>query len=683
MTEPGKAVFLSYASQDAEVAKRICEALRAAGIEVWFDQSELRGGDAWDQQIRRQIKDCALFIPVISDNTQARTEGYFRLEWRLADQRTHLMGRNRAFLVPVCIDQTDTNADTPESFNVVQWTRLPGGAVSPAFVERVWALLSQRPSNSRSELRAPGAAAEPMIAAEPTSTALSSFRIRRWAVVIAALGVIGVGYFALDKFVPSKRPLEGAETASQDGALAPASSAISDKSVAVLPFADMSEKHDQEYFSDGLAEELLDLLAQVPDLKVPARTSSFYFKTHPASVPELAKILGVRHVLEGSVRKSGNTVRVTVQLIRADTGYHLWSRTFDRDLTDVFKVQDEIASAVVQALQGKLLTSAALIGARQTSSPQAHDLYLLGRQRYSAGSVESDQESMSLFRQATTADPNYAAAYAALSLAEGNLMSDLGRIETLEEYQRRLSDAERAVSLGPKISDGFAVRGDNHLADGDWELARLDVEKAIELDPHDSRAQRFLARYYASQGQLARAIEAASQAMISDPFDSYARVWRGQFEMADGQKDAARADLERVMQLNPANRKAESFLAYLDAVQGQPDAALAHARALPSDSMRVPLESAARCVRKEGKDAVETLNRWMAGAENRSQMYAAAAYALCGQTDKALTALEHDVLRSTHLLSETLEVLKYHAFFAPLRGEPRYQALLRKANLPE
>jgi serine/threonine-protein kinase len=445
----------------------------------------------------------------------------------------------------------------------------------------------------------------------------------------------------------------------------------------------MSEKHDQEYFSDGLAEELLDLLAQVPDLKVPARTSSFYFKTHPASVPELAKILGVRHILEGSVRKSGNTVRVTVQLIRADTGYHLWSRTFDRDLTDVFKVQDEIASAVVQALQGKLLSSATLIGARQTSSPQAHDLYLLGRQRYSAGSVESDRESMSLFRQATTADPNYAAAYAALSLAEGNLMTDLGRIETLEEYQRRLSDAERAVSLGPKISDGFGVRGDNHLANGEWELARLDLEKAIELDPHDSRAQRFLARYYASQGQLARAIEAASQAMNSDPFDSYARVWRGQFEMAEGQNDAARADLERVMQLNPANRKAESFLAYLDAVQGQPDAALAHARALPSDSMRVPLESAARCVRNEGKDAVETLNRWMAGAESRSQMYAAAAYALCGQIDKALTALEHDVLQSTHLLSETLEVLKYHAFFAPLRGEPRYQALLRKANLPE
>ena len=142
MSEATKAVFLSYASQDAEAAKRICEALRAAGVEVWFDQSELRGGDAWDQKIRRQIKECALFMPILSANTQARPEGYFRLEWRLADQRTHLMGRNRAFLVPVCVDQTpDTNADIPDSFSAVQWTRLPGGETPPAFVERVKRLL--------------------------------------------------------------------------------------------------------------------------------------------------------------------------------------------------------------------------------------------------------------------------------------------------------------------------------------------------------------------------------------------------------------------------------------------------------------------------------------------------------------------------------------------------------------
>ena len=143
MTEPSRAVFLSYASQDAEAAKRICEALTVAGIEVWFDQSELRSGDAWDLQIRQQIRDCALVIPIISADTQARAEGYFRLEWKLAVERTHLMSERMAFLVPVVIDDTgDAEADVPDKFRTVQWTRLPDGDTPPSFVERIGRLLS-------------------------------------------------------------------------------------------------------------------------------------------------------------------------------------------------------------------------------------------------------------------------------------------------------------------------------------------------------------------------------------------------------------------------------------------------------------------------------------------------------------------------------------------------------------
>ena len=137
----GGAVFLSYASQDAAAARRLCDALRAAGIEVWFDQAELRGGDSWDRKIRRQIKQCARFVPLASAETQGRTEGYVRLEWRLADQRTHQMARNKAFIVPVAIDATpDAGADVPESFLGVQWMRLLGGQATPAFRARIVAL---------------------------------------------------------------------------------------------------------------------------------------------------------------------------------------------------------------------------------------------------------------------------------------------------------------------------------------------------------------------------------------------------------------------------------------------------------------------------------------------------------------------------------------------------------------
>jgi hypothetical protein len=138
VTEPSHAVFLSYASQDAQASQKICEALRAAGIEVFLDQSELRGGDVWDQKIRREIHDCALFIPVISGNTASRHEGYFRLEWDLADQRSHMMARSRVFVVPVCLDgTTQAAADVPESFRRAQWTCLPAGETPPAFVERI------------------------------------------------------------------------------------------------------------------------------------------------------------------------------------------------------------------------------------------------------------------------------------------------------------------------------------------------------------------------------------------------------------------------------------------------------------------------------------------------------------------------------------------------------------------
>lgn len=155
------AVFLSYASQDSETAARICEALRAAGVDVWFDQSELRGGDAWDRNIRRQIRDCSLFIPIVSRNTQARSEGYFRLEWRLADERTHLMGRTRAFIVPVCVDETrEVDADVPDSFVAAQWTRLPGGQTPPAFCNRIATLLAgPAPAERQSAIANPPAAA--------------------------------------------------------------------------------------------------------------------------------------------------------------------------------------------------------------------------------------------------------------------------------------------------------------------------------------------------------------------------------------------------------------------------------------------------------------------------------------------------------------------------------------------
>src|ERR1700733_3294761 len=323
VTDPGREVFLSYASQDAEAAQRICQALRAAGIEVFLDQSELRGGDAWDQKIRREIHDCALFIPVISAHTVSRHEGYFRLEWDLADQRTHKIARNRAFIVPVCVDATpESSADIPAAFQRVQGPTRPGGETAAAFVERIKRLLSPELSPLNAVSGAAPGLREPLRASRRSKPVLLAIV----AVVLATLA-----YFVADKFWISKH-------------LA-ASTAFNPPphSIAVLPFVNLSGDKEQEYFSDGLTEELLNSLAEINELQVAARTSSFSFKGKDTDIRTIARKLNVGAVLEGSVRRSEHTIRITAQLINAVTGFHLWSKTYDRDLGDVLKLQTEIA----------------------------------------------------------------------------------------------------------------------------------------------------------------------------------------------------------------------------------------------------------------------------------------------------------------------------------------------------
>jgi TolB-like protein len=245
--------------------------------------------------------------------------------------------------------------------------------------------------------------------------------------------VIGLGYFALDKFVLSKRPAVGAETSvspHKSGGAGP--SAIPEKSIAVLPFVDMSEKKDQDYFSDGLTEEMIDLLGQVPELRVPARTSSFYFKGRSEDIATIAQKLHVAHVLEGSVRKAGKRLRITAQLIRADSGYHLWSQAYDRDDTDVFAVQDDIAKAVVMVLRVKLSAGAHETGSRGTTNTEAYYQYLLGRQLDRRDSLEGFRHAVEAYSQAIELDPNYAGAYAGLAVAEASvadLTGDTGGIE--------------------------------------------------------------------------------------------------------------------------------------------------------------------------------------------------------------------------------------------------------------
>jgi TolB-like protein len=329
MSEPlPKAVFLSYAREDGEAARRLADALRAFGVEVWFDRSELRGGDVWDQQIRRQIKECALFMPIISVQSDQRGEGYFRLEWKLAVERTHLLADGVPFLFPVVVDDTsETEASVPEQFLKAQWTRLPGGEPTPQFIEHVKRLLSgpRKPAKLASAPPKPTSAPVPA-AAPPAATGFP-----RWAAALLAVTVIGLGAFVIFRpSAPTSAPGPAAGSIPAPPAAAapsiPATPQASEKSLAVLPFSNMSEDKDSAFFTDGMQEDILTNLALIPELRVVSRTSVMQYRGTTKTIRQIAQELGVTYVLEGSVRRAGNKVRVTGQLIKAGTDEHVWAR---------------------------------------------------------------------------------------------------------------------------------------------------------------------------------------------------------------------------------------------------------------------------------------------------------------------------------------------------------------------
>ncbi len=683
INEPSKAVFLSYASQDAGAARRIREGLSSAGIDVWFDQSELRGGDAWDQKIRRQIRECALFVPLISKHTQARAEGYFRLEWHLADQRTHLMGRNRAFLVPVCVDDTrEADADAPDSFSAVQWTRLPDGSTPPAFIERVLRLLATEPVDPGTTVRPAATAASHEMASlrAPAPTSVSS-QPKQWVWVLiaaAVIAVIGLGYLALDKGFLSRRTV-GAESVLTATSLPGESvqSAIPEKSIAVLPFINMSADKEQDYFSDGLTEEMIELLGQVPDLRVPARTSSFYFKGKNETIASVAQQLKVAHVLEGSVRKAGKRLRITAQLIRADNGYHLWSQSYDRDDTDVFAVQDDIAKAVVSALEVKLAGGAQDTGSRGTTNAEAYNQYLLGRQQDRRDSLDGYRRAVDAYGKAIALDPNYAAAYAGLARAEGGVADNTGDSSGID---RAKHGADKAIEVAPNNAIGYAARSWLRTTFlWDWAGAQADIERALVLDPRNSDVQHQYARLLYCLSQVPAAIAAQKQATELDPLSSNAWENLGFYYLAVGDYARADAALGRAIEIEPTSVFALSNLGQLRLLEGKAQEALAAFRKIDFDIFQLRGVAMAEHSLGHSQASQQALDGMMEKYSKVAAFQIAEIFAWRGEQDKAFEWLERAYVQRDGGLFD----MKSDIPLKSLRADARFKALLRKLRLPE
>jgi TolB-like protein/Flp pilus assembly protein TadD len=1102
MSDANKAVFLSYASQDAAAAKRICEVLRASGVEVWFDQSELVGGDAWDQKIRRQIKDCALLIPIISAATQARTEGYFRLEWRLADQRTHLMAKGRPFLLPVVIDDThDADAHVPDSFTEVQWTRLPGGATPPKFAERVSKLLSgtvagvarsehvesadpgpasPRPATSRladqsddkkpkrwlapviagavvvllilaisrpwDKAQSPAAAAKAVVsltearrlaeqaralllkpsggpskydtavllcdralvldptdaevwaiasqvdtkiafhsfdrsekriesaqskAAKARNLAPGSFEARlaqgmfqamiggqpvaaeaeatlralhtenpREYRVFDALGVLlrdqgrgeeavacfdeaarlpdgavsglsqkawalrGLWRFdeadaALDrsialqpiagniglkvfldlswrgdpdralatlrklpadeltmdvgvaaavrlyrwrrepaevlKFLASvprewmtwsiwgpKAALTGdanaglnklaaartdwetalalvvqrlavtpndrnlfewkayleaslgerakAEESWQRSREAPgqgmallnvekihrvatpeqvidelerraqdvrdrlehiqpfpvafisaadlrlnpawdrvrslprfqalqaeldadprfnpnarrreaaATAAVDEKSVAVLAFANLSDDRNNEYFSDGISEELLNVLSNVQGLKVSARTSAFYFKGKEVPVPEIAQKLGVAYVVEGSVRKAGNQVRITAQLIKAADGFHVWSDTFTRDLKDVFAVQDEIAGLIAKNLELKMGVTSNK--SRREVNPEAHRLVLEGRFFWNPRTTEGFVRAEAAFRKAIALDPDFAQAHAGLAdVLATSLAYAAYAGRTVAPMQLIRDEAQRAIALDPTLPEAYPALGLAYSIEGRHAEAEGIFRKVLAMNPNYALPHHWYALALEMQGRLDDALAEMGRATELDPLSGIALISLARLQMQAGRYTEALATLDRVQFLLPDRAAASGNRALCLLGLGRPEEAAAAARTTTGLGLVEVRMSA-------DAEAVHVLRQTGHEAEAAEQAQRILPHLAADSYQRGLILAAQDRWpEALPFLERTPVTMQFSFFWNPIwdpwREDPRFHLLLEKLGCAE
>ncbi len=671
MTEPSHAVFLSYASQDAQAAQRICEALRAGGIEVWFDQSELRGGDAWDQSIRRQIKTCALFLPVISRTTHDRREGYFRLEWKLAVDRCQLMDTGMAFLLPIVIDDSSNDDErVPERFREVQWTRLPGGITPATFVERVLRLLSGEPAQEST--RNASAAAHVSAVLANRTRVLPSWRSRA-ALLVIALALTALGYLVANRLVLSKR---GPEVATATAFAPPP------HSVAVLPFMNMSGDKEQEYFSDGLTEELLNSLAQINELQVAARTSAFSFKGKDADIGTIARKLNVGAILEGSVRRSGHTIRITTELINAVTGFHLWSKTYDRDLGDVLKLQTEIATQVAGALKVTLLGDvAAKVELGGTRNPAAFDAYLRGAKVFvSHHELEGLPTVIAAYTEAIRLDPHYA-----LALASRSIAFSYGAAEAVtpaaarEGFEKAQADARQAVALAPGLAQAhLALATFFELGALDFTQASEAYERALALAPGNAQVLRISGHFAVYMGHIDDGVAAARRAVALDPLalDSHSVLGRALYA-ARRYEEAAVAFSEGIS-LDPGYK---AFYTYRGlAYYGLGD--LERARASCETNRDYAGNQLCLTVTydKLGRhaDAEAELSKLKASYGDAMAYQYATVYAQRGNSPKALEWLE----TALRLRDAGLEALKTDPLMDPLRQEPRFQAIVRELKFP-
>jgi TolB-like protein/thioredoxin-like negative regulator of GroEL len=646
--------FVSYASQDAAVANSIVESLEQHGIKCWLAPRDVTPGSQYADEIVEAINNSQVFVLVLSEHALASAHVGRELE-RAASKRRRV--------IVLRIDAASLTRSFEYFLSESQWIDVAALGV-PAALTKLAQAVGQR--------LAPASWVSPGLGADVRDPAdqkrkPSYLTIKRGVtaamLLVAAAVVVGV----MTRYWPSKQGVSPA----------PAAAAISDKSIAVLPFTDMSEKKDQEYFADGMAEEIIDLLVKVPGLKVISRTSSFQFKGKTEDLRNIGTQLGVAYVLEGSVRKSGDRVRITAQLIDSRDGAHLMSQSYDRDFSDVLKMQDEIAASLVRVLQVEV-SEHVLVARASLSNTQAYMLYLQGLHAKDRFDRQGFEQAVNDFQQALELDPSFAGSAAGLANAYF-LLGQFGFLEPSIAFDKAREAAQRALELDPKLAATHALLGNIDIAyEWDWAAASEQIQLALADAPKDAYVLFIAAVQAQVMGRQDEALKLIGASLAQDPLNPSSYLILSYIQIRRERPVEAEAALRRTLQISPTFIFAHYYLGLVLLARGDAHGAIEEVGRENDEGLRLAGSAIVDFAVGAKADSDAALKQMLKTHAQRAYEIAGV-YAFRGETDEAFQWLD----RAYSQKDPYLVSIKGNPMLKKIESDPRYKAFLKKMNLPE
>jgi TolB-like protein/Flp pilus assembly protein TadD len=653
--DASRAVFLSYASPDAKIANEVCDYLETRGVSCWMAPRDVKPGAVYADAIVRAINQANALVLVLSGASMASAHVGREVE-RAASKHKQIV----AFRT----DATPLSPELEYFLSNSQWIDVPALGMQAALAKLTEAVGQGSATSSQPSPRLGSGEASGWSAIHhAVGTATVAKRVIVAAAIVVVLAIAGL----LAVHFWSSKPGH-----------APAGAANSDKSIAVLPFADMSQKKDQEYFGDGMAEEILDLLAKIPGLTVIGRTSSFQFKGKNEDLRKIGTELNAAYVLEGSVRNSGDQVRITAQLINTRTGAHEWSETYDRPIGDVLKLQDSIAAAVVRELQ--LTVNPEYLPSRSAlASPETYDLILRGRHAGDRWDGEGLGEAVTLFKQALNRDPT--SADAAGNLAFTYYKQGTGNFRAPgDAFEEARGEALEALKLDPNNVLAHHVLGKVHYVyDWDWAAAEREFKQVASLAPGSAVAPNGEARLAVIEGRWDEALAYVKSALARDPLDPNSFDILTMAQMRRDHLPEAEMAVRRELDIHPTYPWAHWYLGPILLARDDREGALLAMQQESTEGARQVGVAIAYFALGRKADSDVALARAIKEHADRYAFEIAVAYAFRKESDKAMQWLE----RAYAQKDSGLVYVKVELPLKNLEGDPRYKAFLKKMNLPE